>query len=113
MTNKRDQNQDSRATNTPAPERRREISGPGAADFIASPVGLDLPESDPAKGMAGTHGEAVAVGPVAPDLDEPEGKAERQRTVGGARDQDSGDAAAPDQPVDSVREFREADRRKP
>jgi hypothetical protein len=35
------------------------ISGPGAADFIASPVGLDLPEADSSKGMGQTSDESI------------------------------------------------------
>jgi hypothetical protein len=32
--------------------QKRKISGPGAADFIAAPGGLDLPENSPDKGTS-------------------------------------------------------------
>jgi hypothetical protein len=81
MANRRDKNQDT----DPRPgERRREISGPGAADFLTAPGGLDRPETDPEKGTrAAQVDDAAAIGPapagLAPQLDEPEGRTERKR----------------------------------
>lgn len=43
-----------------ATNRKRTISGPGAADVLASPGGEDLPGSS--KGMAQTRGESVLDG---------------------------------------------------
>lgn len=63
--------------------KRREISGPGASDFLAAPGGLDLPESDPAKGMrAASPDERPILGEgaegVAPQLDERVSRGERR-----------------------------------
>jgi hypothetical protein len=46
-------------------KKRNVISGPGAADFIAAPGGLDTPESG-AKGTANTRDESLI------DLDDTE-----------------------------------------
>lgn len=35
------------------------VTGPGAADFLTAPGGLDRPESGPGKGMRQTRGEGV------------------------------------------------------
>jgi hypothetical protein len=60
---------------------KRTISGPGAADFIASPGGIDTPESDPAKGTRAAADEApfTGGGRLTPDLDEPRETTERER----------------------------------
>ena len=58
---------------------RREISGPGAADFIAAPGGLDLPENDRSKGTGATRDEGiVAQTPLRANLDEPRPTTERE-----------------------------------
>ena len=51
--------------------RKFKISGPGAADFIAAPGGLDLPETDPSKGMTQTREEGIVndVDQLEPDLE--------------------------------------------
>ena len=57
----------------------REISGPGAADFIASPGGLDMPENDPSKGTGALRGEGLVDRErLVPNLDEPDPTSERQ-----------------------------------
>jgi hypothetical protein len=57
----------------------REISGPGAADFLAAPGGLDLPESDPSKGTGVVRGEGLVDRErLLPNLDEPDPSSERQ-----------------------------------
>ena len=59
--------------------RRREISGPGAADFLTAPGGLDLPESDPSKGTNVVRGDsALTDQPLAPHLDDPDPHTERR-----------------------------------
>ncbi len=59
--------------------RRREISGPGAADFLTAPGGLDLPENDPSKGTNVVRGDsALTDEPLAPHLDEPDPHTERR-----------------------------------
>lgn len=67
----------------PGDHKRREISGPGAADFLAAPGGVDMPESDPSKGTRGARGdEGALVGGdsegLAPQLDERERGNERR-----------------------------------
>ena len=42
-----------------ATDRKRTISGPGAADFLTSPGGEDLPGTSASKGMAQTRGESI------------------------------------------------------
>ena len=63
-----------------APKRTgREISGPGAADFIAAPGGLDMPENDPAKGTGSLRGEGLVDRErLYPHLDEPSPTSERE-----------------------------------
>ena len=66
-------------TGTDARPRRREISGPGAADFLTAQGGLDLPESDPAKGTNVVRGDsALTDEPLAPHLDDPDPHTERR-----------------------------------
>ena len=62
------------------PERTgREISGPGAADFLAAPGGLDMPENDPAKGTGALRGEGLIDRErLYPNLDEPNPSTERE-----------------------------------
>jgi len=63
----------------PAKRSGREISGPGAADFIAAPGGLDLPESDADKGTGTIRGEGLVDRErLFPNLDEPDPSSERQ-----------------------------------
>ena len=59
------------------------ISGPGAADFIAAPGGLDLPEVDPSKGMAATRDEPLIkdAAELEPALDPPDPVLEREREI--------------------------------
>ena len=57
----------------------REISGPGAADFIASPGGLDMPENDSSKGTGSLRGEGLVDRErLVPNLDEPDAASERE-----------------------------------
>lgn len=57
----------------------REISGPGAADFLAASGGLDRPENDPSKGTAALRGEGLVDRErLVPHLDEPDSSSERQ-----------------------------------
>ena len=57
----------------------REISGPGAADFLAASGGLDLPETDPSKGTGALRGEGLVDRErLVPHLDEPDPTSERQ-----------------------------------
>ena len=73
----RDRKSNSEETNR---KPAREISGPGAADFLTAPGGLDLPESDPAKGMGQTRGDGLITDArqVVPNLD-PAGASAEQR----------------------------------
>ena len=73
---------DEAAANDARPKRT--ISGPGAADFIAAPGGVDTPESDPAKGTRGASVEPSLLDErrLTPDLDEPRDTTERQRLTG-------------------------------
>jgi hypothetical protein len=54
--------------------KKFKISGPGAADFLATPGGLDLPETDPSKGMTQTREEGILsdVEQLEPDLEPPD-----------------------------------------
>jgi hypothetical protein len=36
----------------PKKPKKLKISGPGAADFLTAPGGIDFPETDPSKGSA-------------------------------------------------------------
>jgi hypothetical protein len=45
-----------------ASKRKFTISGPGAADFLASPTGEDLPGTSTSKGMAQTRDESLLDG---------------------------------------------------
>lgn len=57
----------------------REISGPGAADFLAASGGLDMPENDPSKGTASLRGEGLVDRErLVPHLDEPDPSSERE-----------------------------------
>jgi hypothetical protein len=46
-----------------ATNRKLTISGPGAADFLTSPGGEDLPGTSPSKGMAQTRGDSMTSDP--------------------------------------------------
>ena len=62
-----------------AKRRGREISGPGAADFLAAPGGLDMPENDLSKGTGVTRDEGIVGSmPLVPNLDEPDSRTERE-----------------------------------
>ena len=64
-------------------EKKFKISGPGAADFLTSEGGVDLPETDPAKGMTQTRDEGVLgdAATLQPDLDAPDPVVTRERGV--------------------------------
>jgi hypothetical protein len=55
-------------------KKKFKISGPGAADFLAAPVGLDLPETDASKGTAQLREEGIIDDPalLEPDLEPPD-----------------------------------------
>ena len=44
-------------------DRKRTVSGPGAADFLASGAGEDLPGTSPGKGMSATRDESSITDP--------------------------------------------------
>jgi len=71
---------DSPGADDQTPKRRgREISGPGAADFLAAPGGLDMPENDPAKGTGALRQEGLVDRErLYPNLDEPDPSSERE-----------------------------------
>ena len=54
--------------------KKFKISGPGAADFLGTPGGLDRPETDPSKGMTQTREEGIVndVEQLEPDLEPPD-----------------------------------------
>jgi hypothetical protein len=64
----------------PTAPARREITGPGASDFLAASGGLDTPETDPAKGAraAGEGGALTDERRLTPNLDEPSPTTERE-----------------------------------
>jgi hypothetical protein len=44
----------------PNKRKKLKISGPGAADFLTAPGGIDFPETEPTKGTAqATRGEGL------------------------------------------------------
>jgi hypothetical protein len=58
---------------TDVAKKKFKISGPGAADFLAAPGGLDLPETDPSKGMTQTREEGVIEAEqLEPELEPPD-----------------------------------------
>ncbi len=59
---------------------RREITGPGASDFLAATGGLDLPENDPAKGSRAAREDGALTDErrLSPNLDEPSPTTERE-----------------------------------
>jgi hypothetical protein len=68
----------------PNKRKKMKISGPGAADFLTAPGGIDFPETEPTKGTAqATRGEGLADDPNAlePDLEAPDPATEREREV--------------------------------
>ena len=67
------------ATASPVPARR-EISGPGAADFLTATGGLDMPENDPSKGMRGAREDGTLTDErrLTPHLDDPQPTTERE-----------------------------------
>jgi hypothetical protein len=68
----------------PKKPRKLKISGPGAADFLTAPGGIDTPETEPSKGSAqATRGEGLVDDPGAlePDLEAPDPALEREREV--------------------------------
>jgi hypothetical protein len=71
---------DDQRETTPNEPARREITGPGASDFLAASGGLDMPETDPAKGAraAGEDGALTDERRLTPNLDEPSPTTERE-----------------------------------
>jgi len=64
--------------------RKLKISGPGAADFLTAPGGLDLPETDSSKGSAqATRGDSLLddTQRLEPDLEPPDPALEREREI--------------------------------
>ena len=64
--------------------KKLKISGPGAADFLTAPGGIDFPETDPSKGSAqATRGDSLLDDPEAlePDLEPPDPALEREREI--------------------------------
>ena len=64
-------------------DKKFKISGPGAADFLTAEGGLDLPETDPNKGMTQTRDEGVLddARTLEPDLEAPDPAVTREREV--------------------------------
>jgi hypothetical protein len=54
--------------------KKFKIRGPGAADFLGTPGGLDLPDTDSSKGMTQTREEGIVndVDRLEPDLEPPD-----------------------------------------
>jgi hypothetical protein len=64
--------------------KKMKISGPGAADFLTAPGGIDFPETDASKGSGqATRGDGLTDDAQAlePDLDAPDPALEREREV--------------------------------
>jgi hypothetical protein len=63
--------------------KKRTIKGPGAADFLAAPGGIDFPETDPSKGTAQLRERGLVDDPadLEPQLDPPDEVLERERTI--------------------------------
>lgn len=55
-------------------KKKFKISGPGAADFLTAPGGVDLPETDPSKGMTQTREDGIVSDgeQLEPDLEPPD-----------------------------------------
>ena len=66
-----------------ADNKKSTITGPGAADFLTAQGGLDLPETDPSKGMAQTRDEGMIndARTLEPDLEPPDPSVQRERGV--------------------------------
>ena len=66
-----------------ADNKKSIITGPGAADFLTAPGGIDLPETDPSKGMAQTRDEGMLsdARTLEPDLEPPDPSVQREREV--------------------------------
>jgi hypothetical protein len=64
--------------------KKLKISGPGAADFLTAPGGIDVPETEPSKGaVQATRVEGLTDDPKAlePDLDPPDPVQQREREI--------------------------------
>jgi hypothetical protein len=63
--------------------KKLKIRGPGAADFLTAPGGIDFPETDSSKGTTATRGEGLVddAGALEPDLEAPDPALEREREV--------------------------------
>ena len=70
--------------------RKRRISGPGAADFLTAPGGEDLPGVSPSKGETETAGDAPLTDPrnLEPDLTDDRDAAPRNKERGVPRGRD-------------------------
>lgn len=68
----------------PNKPKKLKISGPGAADFLTAPGGIDFPETEPSKGTAqATRGEGLVddTDALEPDLEPPDPATEREREI--------------------------------
>ena len=68
----------------PNKPKKMKISGPGAADFLTAPGGIDFPETEPTKGTAqATRGEGLVddVEALEPALEPPDPATEREREI--------------------------------
>jgi len=68
----------------PNKRKKLKISGPGAADFLTAPGGIDFPETEPTKGTAqATRGEGLLDDAAAlePALEPPDPATEREREI--------------------------------
>jgi hypothetical protein len=68
----------------PNKPKKLKISGPGAADFLTAPGGIDFPETEPSKRTAqATRGEALVdeADALEPDLEPPDPATQREREV--------------------------------
>jgi hypothetical protein len=64
--------------------KKLKISGPGAADFLTAPGGIDVPETDPSKGATqATRSEGLVddAASLEPDLEPPDPALQREREV--------------------------------
>jgi hypothetical protein len=79
-----------------AADRKFTISGPGAADFLASGGGEDLPGTSPSKGMSQTRGESTITDPrhlvprLGPDTEAEPGERGSRSGTDAPQDQRSG-----------------------
>ena len=67
----------------PNKRKKMKISGPGAADFLTAPGGIDFPETEPTKGTQATRGEGLVdeADELEPALEPPDPATEREREI--------------------------------